>query len=69
MEGEGKRPRRSPGSGAWLRAREVAEMLGVCAKTVRRLSARGALPRPRVLGPRTSRWSRAEIEKVLGVRP
>jgi excisionase family DNA binding protein len=66
MSERGKTPRSSV-SCDWLRAREVAEMLGVSEDTVRDKAARGQLPQPRRLGPRWVRWHRVEIEQLLGL--
>ena len=44
-----------------MSAAELAEMLGVSVRTVRRLDSAGKLPRTRRLGG-SVKWSRTEIE-------
>ena len=47
-----------------LNAREVAQILGVCAKTVRRLADAGGLPKGRRVGARL-RWHSEEIARFM----
>lgn len=52
----------------WFSAQEVADRFGIHAATVWKWSQRGVLPRPGVIGVRTSRWSEEsilELEEVL----
>ncbi len=55
---------RSKTEAAALSAREVAALLGVSARHVSNLAARGVLPQPVRLG-RSVRWLRAEVEAAL----
>jgi excisionase family DNA binding protein len=41
--------------------KELAEMLGICTKTVDRMRSRGQLPAAMVVGIRSLRWYRREI--------
>lgn len=49
---------------AALSAREVAALLGVSARHVSNLAARGVLPQPVRLG-RSVRWLRTDVEAAL----
>lgn len=44
---------------------EVAEMLGIAERTVRRLKDTGRTPKPITLGRRLLRWRREEIERWI----
>lgn len=50
---------------AVINVREVAELLGVNARTIWRLCQRNELPRPIRLGPRILRWRLVDIREHL----
>jgi excisionase family DNA binding protein len=52
------------GGSEYLRAREVAELLGVSERTVRRWIAEGTLPSTRIGGARL--LAKADLERLLG---
>jgi excisionase family DNA binding protein len=58
METEAKPP---PADRLLLSNQEVATMLGISARMVRKLVSGGGLPAPKKVG-RLARWRRAEIE-------
>ena len=45
----------------YLTATDIAELLGVARQTIYNWRKRGKLPAETWLGPRTQRWSKAEI--------
>lgn len=47
---------------AWLSDRDLAVRYGVNRITVWRWARSGVIPKPRKIGPNTSRWSASEIE-------
>jgi predicted DNA-binding transcriptional regulator AlpA len=47
----------------------VAAMLGASVPTVWRLARDPSFPRPRQLGRRMTRWSRAEVQDWIASRP
>ncbi len=47
----------------WITDRELATHYGVSRMTIWRWAGCGVIPRPRKLGPNTSRWSAHEIEQ------
>jgi excisionase family DNA binding protein len=49
----------------YLRARHLAEMLGVSVATVWRMARENRLPAPRKLGGGVTVWDRAEVEEWL----
>jgi excisionase family DNA binding protein len=49
-----------------LRAKEVADLLGVTPQVVRKLVAKGSLPRPIRYNRRLVRWKASEIRRWLG---
>jgi predicted DNA-binding transcriptional regulator AlpA len=54
-----------------LTAREVAERLNVCPRTIWRWTSMGRLPKPiRLVGSKATRWKEADIEAVAeGLQP
>ena len=48
---------------AWLSDRDLAQRYAVSRITVWRWARGGVIPKPKKLGPNTSRWSAAEIEQ------
>lgn len=50
---------------AVINVREVAELLGVNARTVWRLSQRGEIPAPIRLGERVVRWRLSDLREHL----
>lgn len=50
---------------AVINVTEVAELLGVNPRTIRRLCQRGELPSPIRLGPRILRWRLADLREHL----
>lgn len=60
------RPAAIPDAGAMLSRIEVARLLGVNARTLRRLVLAGELPAPVRIGKRTVRWRRGDVEEWLG---
>ena len=52
----------------FLDVRAVAETFGVSRATVWRWVAKNQFPRPVRLSPGTTRWSAAEIEKLIAFR-
>ncbi len=53
----------SPVEAEYLPARAVAALLAVSLRTVWTLAATKDFPRPRMLGPRLTRWRRADLLK------
>ncbi|HEY1603180.1 MAG TPA: helix-turn-helix domain-containing protein [Pirellulales bacterium] len=51
-------------TGRLLSAREIAELLSVCAHTIRRWVKAGRFPTPLKLG-RTVRWSEAAVQEWI----
>ena len=49
----------------FMTAEEVAELLRIDRRTLRRLELEGDMPRPIVIADRTKRWRRCVIEKWL----
>ena len=59
----------SPGEGpGMLKKAQVAYLLGVGVDQLPGLVQRKVIPPPEVWGPRTKRWRRADIERVLAAR-
>jgi len=50
---------------AVVNVREVAELLGVCVRTVWRMSQKGQIPAPIRLGERIVRWRLADLREHL----
>lgn len=46
----------------WLSDKKVAERYGIARVTVWRWAREGHLPRPKRIGPKSSRWSLAELD-------
>jgi len=53
---------------AWIDAREVASLVGVHTRTLRRLRAAPGFPKPVTTG-RLLRWRRDEVERFLLRKP
>jgi len=51
-----------------LQAGELAQLLGISLRQLRRLRARRELPAPLVLGDRTLRWRLTDVERWLAQR-
>jgi len=63
---DGHVPRMEPGEsvGVLITAQQVGQMLMCSARTVRRLQAQGAMPRPLKLGALV-RWRREDIDRWI----
>ena len=61
----GRGPEATPERCQLLTVRDVAAMLAVSVRTVWRLSATGALPRPLRLGTKTLRWRLSDVRAYL----
>jgi excisionase family DNA binding protein len=52
-----------------LSEQDLAELLGVSARTIRRMHADGRLPRGKRISERRVRWSQDVIERWFSKRP
>lgn len=58
-------PHSTPSAPALLTREEICRELGISRSSSYRLERNGYLPPPLVIGPRTIRWRRADLEVLL----